>query len=220
MDSGFLIAGGSSELFSSLVREALSAGGRVVATAEGGEQPVLADQGFDDRLRHVTWNQRSPLSARSVVVQGDNAFSGSGVDEAIVVFSQAPARQLFHETAAATIEQAVDRAVKAQLFLLKELVTYFLKRGRGSLSVAIEESSSQDLAPLDACTAGAVLALSKSLFDLYQNEPITLRGFRGSSGDPQGFAAYILETIREKGSRASGKWFRHGSKSSIFSFGR
>jgi hypothetical protein len=152
------------------------------------------------------------LSARTVVLQA--AGVASGIDEAVVVHSPDGKREPLHELQSAGVEHAVDGSVKGPLFLLRELLGHFQKRGAGALDLVMYQPDGDVTAPLDACTAGGFQGVANGLFTYYRNEPITLRGFTCAEQQPAEFAAYVLGLMVEE--KGAGKWNRFSSRGRIF----
>ena len=213
MGKSLLIAGRNSKLTDELVREAREAGYEVTATLDD-QTEDRSD--YEGQLRWVRWRRRSPLSARTVVLQA--AGVDGGIDEAIVVHSPDAAREPLHELQSAALEQAVDGSVKGPLFMLRELIGHFQKRGGGAINLVLYRPDGEVTAPLDACTAGGFRGVAEGLFTYYRNEPITLRGFTANEPEPAEFAAYIIGTLSE--GKGAGKWNRFSSRGGIFSRGR
>jgi NAD(P)-dependent dehydrogenase (short-subunit alcohol dehydrogenase family) len=205
MGKSLLIAGKNSKLTDELVREARAAGYEVTATLD---EQAEDRSDYEGQLRWVRWRRRSPLSARTVVLQA--AGFTDGIDAAIVVHSPDAAREPLHELQSATLEQAVDGSVKGPLFMLRELLGHFQKKGGGSLSLVLYQPDGEVTAPLDACTAGSFQAVAGGLFTYYRNEPVTLRGFSAGEPQPAEFAAYVIGTIDE--GKGAGKWNRFSAK--------
>ncbi len=210
MAKRLLIAGKTTKLTDELVKQTRAAGYEVIATLDE-EADDRAGSGTE--LRYVRWRRRSPLSARTVVLQ--SAGVDSEIDEALVVHSPDAAREPLHDLQSAVIEQAVDGSVKGPLFMLRELLGYFQKRGGGSLGLVLYQPDGELTAPLDASTAGGFQAVGGGLFTYYRNEPVTLRGFSSTEEQPAEFAEFIVTTLLE--GKGAGKWNRFSSRSRIFS---
>ncbi|MFP3959175.1 MAG: hypothetical protein ACLFUM_08910 [Spirochaetaceae bacterium] len=212
MAKRLLIAGKPSDLTEELIREARTAGYEVVATLDedSEERP-----NYEGQLRWVRWRVRSPLSARTVVLQA--AGVDGAIDEALVIHtpSASAAREPLHDLQSALLEQAVDASVKGALFILRELLGHFERRRAGSLGLVLYQPDGAMTAPLDASTAGAFQGLAGGLFAYYRNEPVTLRGFSATEPQPAEFAGYILQTLAE--GRGEGKWNRFSARGGIFS---
>lgn len=213
MGKRLLIAGRNSKLIDELVREARAAGYEVTATLD---EQAEDRTDYEGQLRWVRWRRRSPLSARTVVLQA--AGVGAGFDEALVIHSPDAGRQPLHELQSAVLEQAVDGSMKGPLFMLRELITHFQKRGGGSIGLVLYQPDGEVTSPLDACTAGGFQGVAGGLFTYYRNEPITLRGFSATEAQPAEFAAYIIGILGE--GKGEGKWNRFSARGGIFSRAR
>ena len=192
------------------MREARGAGYEVTATLDEEAEDRVDEEG---RVRYVRWRRRSPLSARTVVLQA--ASVGEGIDEAIVIHSPDAAREPLHELQSARLEQAVDGSVKGPLFIVRELLGHFEKRETGTLNLLLYQPDGEATSPLDACTGGGFEGAAGGLFTYYRNEPLTLRGFSCSERRPAEFAAYVMGMIGE--GKGTGKWNRYSARARIFS---
>ncbi len=165
----------------------------------------------------VEWKRRTPLSAINALLQAVGAHDR--LDEALVLNAPAGERRLLHETATADLEQAVDHWVKGNLFLLREILKLFRRRGEGLLALVNYSplESGGILSPLDSAIWGGFQGLAESLFVSCAEEPFRLNGFESHSDQPGEFADFILENLQEKGGRVSGRWFRHQPRSGFLS---
>lgn len=216
MERTLLITGRQSPLADDLLQEALSRSFSVLATYDPtlGEPEVPDD--FSDDLVYVEWNRRSPISARSVLLQAENV--AGTLEEVFVVYSAEGVTVPFHETQASRIEEAVDGAVKGYLFLLREALSHALRRGGTGVNIVVQDSGSELLPPLEAATYGGFLAAARSLMTFYEEESVQVRGFQSASAGGREFAKYILDTIREKGEKAAGRWNKFGGRGGLFPF--
>ncbi|TVR58574.1 MAG: hypothetical protein EA426_09640 [Spirochaetaceae bacterium] len=217
MEKTILITGRYTPLSADLVQGALSRKHRVLVTVDDSDSNPPVPEGFDEELHHLAWNPRSPLSARSVILSGTNTFDP--IDEAIVVLSANGSLTPIHETPAATIEAAIDASVKGYIFLVKEIVAYFQRRKAGTLSFVVHEPG-ENFAALSACASGCFRALAESMFSLYQNEPILMRGFRSETTNVKSFAEFVLTNCSDRPEKSGGKWHAYADKASFFSFKR
>lgn len=216
MERTLLITGRQSPLTDDLLQEALSRSFSVLATFDPALGEPEVPDGFGDDLVYVEWNRRSPISARSVLLQAENA-AGS-LEEIFVVYSSEGVTAPFHETQASRIEEVVDGGVKGYLFLLREALSHALRRGGGGVNIVVQDSGSELLPPLEAATSGAFLAAARSLMTFYEEEAVQVRGFQSGSAEGREFAKFILDTIRDKGEKAAGRWNKFGGRGSLFPF--
>jgi hypothetical protein len=192
MGQGCLITGKSTELLAEVVRVA-DQRGRDSVVARSGQFTVSENQNAST----ITWNRRSALSARSVVLHAQNLYHT--VDEAIVVFSVVHETTPFHESSIVALENRTDAEVKGYLFLLRELLAQFQKQQRGTLLLAVHDRGDTTLAPAEAFASGGFASFARALQQSYQNEPFSIRLCRSSSPDVAGFARFILDTADSAG---------------------
>jgi NAD(P)-dependent dehydrogenase (short-subunit alcohol dehydrogenase family) len=166
-----------------------------------------------ESVHTYTLNNRSPLSVRSLMLEGINTFGS--IDEAVVTYTFGEENRVLHDLPVTEIEKQVDATIKGAIFLLKELIAHFWKQQKGTLSIVLRNKRSGILLPLDALEYGALRELTESVFTQYKNEPITLNGFESGSGNIDDFVAFIFKTLQEKGSKTNGKWFHHSGKSGL-----
>jgi NAD(P)-dependent dehydrogenase (short-subunit alcohol dehydrogenase family) len=216
MERTLLITGRQSPLVDDLLQEALSRHFSVMATYDpkAGE-PELPD-GFGDDLIYVEWNRRSPISARSVLLQAENV--AGDLEEIFVVYSSEGVSVPFHETQASKIEEVVDGAVKGYLFLLREALSHALRRGGTGVNIVIQDTGGELLPPLEAAVSGSFLTAARALMTFYPEEAVQIRGFQSTSVESREFAKQILDTIRDKGEKAAGRWTKFGGRGGLFPF--
>lgn len=200
-----------------MVNSYLADNWQVVATVrqeeESGEEAEI-----DTNLLVSTWNRRSPLAAKNVLLNGLNRFEG--IDEAIIIFPPDGENRPLHETPAAAIEAAIDGQVKSQLFMIKEVLNYFQRENRGRLYLLRQNQGSDTPPPLDAVSTGSFHALSRSLFSFYQNEEVSINAFETDSADCKAFISFIKKTLEEKGRECHGKVFRYSEKGVLGNLGK
>ncbi len=218
MVQSFLIAGNQSKLNSDIAQEALSLKHRVLATYEPETEGPIIPSGLENNLHYVEWNRRSPISSRFVILQSIN--KEIELDHAIILFSPHFDKIMVHELPSAAIEEKIDFDAKGYLFLLKELVNYFLKRRRGSITFVIQNTGPDVLPPVDAMLLGSFYNLAESMFASYENESIVMRGIETKIATNRQIAEYILQTISEDQPKNRNKWLKYNGKSGLFSFGR
>ncbi|WP_020611136.1 SDR family NAD(P)-dependent oxidoreductase [Sediminispirochaeta bajacaliforniensis] len=217
MGKRVLITGKTTKLGNLLVEHYLSQGWQVVATVKQDEEK-RNDTEIDSNLLIRTWNRRSPLAAKNVLLGGINHFGG--IDEAIIIFPVDGENRPLHELPSAAIEAAVDGQIKSQLFMVKEVLAYFQKEKSGQLSLVRHNEGAEVLPPLDAVCSGSFQALSRSLFTFYQNEEVRINSFESSTGDTKGFVDFFIKTLDEKARDQHGKMYRFHDKGVLGALGR
>lgn len=212
-----LITGKTTKLGNLLVDAFLSRSWEVVATVRQDEES--RDEGdIDANLLITTWNRRSPLAAKNVLLSGINQFGD--IDEAVVIFPVDGENRPLHELPSAAIEASIDGQIKSQLFMIKEVLAWFQRRKGGQLSLVRHDEGADILPPLDAICSGTFHSLSRSLFTFYQNEEVRINSFESDSSDTRGFVAYIMKTLEEKARGNHGKLYRHSDRGVLGNLGK
>jgi NAD(P)-dependent dehydrogenase (short-subunit alcohol dehydrogenase family) len=211
MERCILVAPGDTDLGMELTQHALRAGMNVICTSSRKiENPGedIKPEGKNDSLITPHWNMRSLLSARNVLLSGLNTFGR--IDEAILIHTRYKNNQTLHEVAPVSIEKAVDTHIKSHFFILKELLSLFLKQQNGILALAIHSPEEFTASPLDASAIAGFNALANSLFTIYQNEKIDINAFESETENTSEYAEFILDTHRKKAGTSKGKWYHFG----------
>ncbi len=222
MKGTMLITGRETPLGAALIEGAIAAEHSVVATSDGaprkrprrGKEREEKETG--ERLLLVPWTRQSALSARNVVLRGLSTFDS--IDEAVIVHSATRESRPLHELTVATIQQGVDVLIKSELFLIREVLHYFMRKGGGVLSLVLNTEGDEALSTMDSAAAASFAAIIKTVMNTYQNEPVTINGFETASADSGEYASFILSSLAE-GSTA-GRLYRFGDRSGFrhFSF--
>lgn len=130
MEKTVLIAGKEYPAGSSLASAAVNYNRKVVITspfgAEENPEAVPATE-----ITTVAWNKSSSVSARSIVLQAENAFQQ--VDEAVLVFDTAWLSPNFNSMTPELCSRAIDTMITSYFYLSMELVNRFIKQGGGTL---------------------------------------------------------------------------------------
>ena len=207
MEQACLVTGKSSELLAEVVNEAAARDRRVLIARSGPLETFSPPEG----TATVSWNRRSALSARSVVLHGQNLYGRLG--EAVVVFSPVRESVPFHESSIVSIENRTDAEVKGYLFMIREVVSLFQKQGAGRLVLAVRDTGSEVRSPLEAMSLGSFQSTALALQRLYENEAIELRLCYSSSDDVSGYAGFIVETLAAPPARRrKDGWLRYGPR--------
>lgn len=216
MNRSLLIASNADSHTEQLAEQAHGAGFAVVLAVA--DQAVGADNANSGRFHRVTWNRCSPLSARALLVQAANV--AAPITDVVYLHAPHSRTTPFHETSATAIEAVVDVDTRGRLFFLKEALGCLQRGGGGSLTLLFDGELSAESTPLDAESAGAFLALGRSLFTQYQNEPVQLRGFQSAGAAAEPFARFVVQQLGAESSRQRGRWQKYSGKPTLFPFSR
>ena len=214
MKRKILITGFDSGLKAKLVKLFLDGGYKVAATVN--TQSIKTNSNNSNFIE-IPWNNRSPLSAKDIILECQNKMEG--FDDALTIFSSQQNNRPIHEISSADIENAIDSGLKGNLFVLKEIILYFQKIGSGNISLINDIEHSEILAPLYAVETGGLLTLAKSLFASYQNEQLAINSYRSNSEELGDYAEYIYKNITERTKPVHGKIFKFQNRGA-FSFAK
>ncbi len=213
MKQKILITGIDSELKTRLTRMFINGGHTVTVTVN--PHSKKKDKGTNDFFE-IPWNNRSPLSAKDIILECQNRMEG--FDNALTIFSLEQNNSPIHEISTAKIENSIDSSLKGNLYILKEIILYFQKTGSGNISLVHDIEQSEIPAPLYAVEAGGLSALTMSLFASYQSEKLTINSYKSNSGELDNYAEYIYKNINERTKPIHGKTFKFQSKGRPFPF--
>jgi NAD(P)-dependent dehydrogenase (short-subunit alcohol dehydrogenase family) len=213
MKQKILITGLDTELKAKIVKQFLDAG-YLVAVAIINQD--LKPNTTNKNLIEITWNHRSPLSAKDIILNSRNKLNG--FEEALIILSSQNNNKPIHEVLSSDIENTIDTSLKGNLFIIKEIILYFQKTGKGNISLINDIDQSEILSPLNAVGSGGLAALVKSLFASYVHESFTINLFSFISGELESYTEYIFKGITEKTKSIHGKIFKFQERGIPFSF--
>lgn len=211
MKRKILITGLDSELKTKLLKLFMDGNYKVAVTVNSSNKKV--NPGSSNFIE-IPWNNRSPLSAKNIILECQNKMEG--FDDVLTIFSSEQNNKPIHEISSAEIESTIDSNLKGNLFILKEIILYFQKIGAGNISLIHDIEQGEILAPLYAVETGGLSTLTKSLFVSYQNEQLTINSYRSNSGELTDYAKYIFNTISERTKPVHGKIFKFQAKGRPF----
>ncbi|MGD0726267.1 MAG: hypothetical protein ABSB63_11965 [Spirochaetia bacterium] len=198
-----LVTEGDSPLGGALAR-LLAARGLSVVKIVSGENPPTARstvQGTVAPPAAVPWNRRSPLSARTVLLNALNTFDA--VDEVLILEPPCATHPTLHDVSSVEIERAFDDA-KGPVFLAREALAYFLGRHSGVLCMVSAGSGSS---PLECGMRECFRGLCSSLLTANGEQGVVINGFQSGGVQPEEYAAFIDKTLEEKARKITGRWF-------------
>jgi NAD(P)-dependent dehydrogenase (short-subunit alcohol dehydrogenase family) len=177
------------------VRNPQTARGAVQGTVAGKNPPTAAPPAA------VPWNRRSPLSARTVLLNVLNTFDA--VDEVLILEPPCAAHPTLHDMPSVEIERAFDDA-RGPIFLAREALAYFLGRHSGVLCMV---STGTGTSPLESSMRECFHGLCSSLLTANSGQGVVINGFQSGGVQPEEYAAFIEKTLEEKARKITGRWF-------------
>jgi NAD(P)-dependent dehydrogenase (short-subunit alcohol dehydrogenase family) len=148
----------------------------------------------------VSWNRRSPLSARTVLLNAVNLFDA--VDEVLILEPPCAAHPSLHDMSSVEIERAFDDA-KGPVFMAREALAHFFGRHTGVLCMV---STGTGSSPLESGMRECFRGLSSSLL-AGAEEGVVINGFQSGGAQPEEYAAFIDKALEEKARKITGRWF-------------
>ncbi len=222
MKSTMLITGKETPLGAALVERALADDRAVIATTDVAPRKrsrrgkEREDKEADRRLLLVPWTKQSALSARNIILRGVSTFNS--IDEAVIVHGLARESRPLHELTLTAIQQGIDVLVKGELFLIREVLHYFLRKRGGVLSLVLNTEGDEALSTIDSAAVASFSAVVKAVMNTYQNEPVIINGFETASADMEEFAAFILSSSGDRSRNGGGKIYRFSDKTGFRPF--
>jgi hypothetical protein len=196
MDKTCLITGKSGPLLAEVARECVARRRHIVVARSGqADLPELPP----DTPPPVSWNRRSPLSARSLLLHART--TSDILDEAVVTYSPIRDTIPFHRSSVVSIEDRVDAEVKGYQFLLRELVGLFQTQGTGQLVLAVLDRSGPVRSPLEAATLGSFMAFGEALQEFYMTESFSFRLLYSDIAETGQYAEHIADLLDESQTR-------------------
>ncbi|AEE15760.1 hypothetical protein [Treponema brennaborense] len=157
MKKTVLFAGKEYPAGSDFVAAAVSCGRNAVVTVPAAARAEAESGEFSKPgVRPAVWNKSSSVSARSVVLQAENAFRS--VEEAVLLFDTAWFAPEFQKIGPETCSRALDAMIAGYVYLSAEIIGRYVKKGGGTLVFALKEHPSfADLARTGALRSEAAL---------------------------------------------------------------
>jgi len=212
-----LITEASTSLGDQLVRRYLSEGYSVAATCSGQariDTPVVSEE---EDLLVIDWNRNSPISAKNVLLTALNRFDT--IDETLLLLTPELDQKLLQETAAETIDRAVDAWIKGPLFLIKAVLVLYGRKQEGFLALInhVPQVAAAVPPPLESALRGSFRATAEAIFAGIGEQNVLANGFESHSTKIEELADFIFDTMNRKAVRATGKWHRFPPRSGILS---
>ncbi len=208
-----LLTEGDSPLGGALIRLLAARGFTVIATRERSGPELSA--GSLAGVHSVAWNRRSPVSARTVLLDALN-LAGShdtgSLDEAIILEPPSPGSARLEGASSADIERSFDDA-KGPVFIAREILAHFSRRGSGVLTFVLSGTGG---GPLAASLRESLRGISAAVIASPPAPAILVNGFQTTSADVEEYAQFIDRTMEERARRISGRWYTCQARGGLF----
>ena len=212
MTRGILIIGNESPLFSAVAEETASRVEAFAATIIPGHfQPKEGGPAkINEKAIILPWNPSSPISTRTLVFAAENRMKQ--IHDAIIICSPPTIYKNAEDLLPEEIEILVNEHIKGWFLLVRELVLYFQRTKKGSLSLveSIKHQGKGHPADLLGQSAAASFrAFAQGLLSSSLNEACQVMGFSASEADSaEKVAAWVFAKIDKCAKRDSGRWHK------------
>lgn len=214
MNPTYLITGTPSPVLSATAVRLLEAGAEVFALLDEAPQWEIPEEHVP-RFTFLPANPRSPIAVRSFILGLAN--TDRRLDYAIHIHEPDTSGKTLAETGSGTIDRTLDRGIKGLVYPLREVLGAFSAQKKGSLAVICVGPTGTAHPPLEAAVFGAIQELGRSLFNLYQNEPFSLRGILASADMRTAqIVSESLDMIRADSPKTRCRWNKLGGRPGIF----
>jgi NAD(P)-dependent dehydrogenase (short-subunit alcohol dehydrogenase family) len=215
MDRTLLVTDCDTALGSAIVRIFALKGFAIVTTASE-DTPDSAAAVEAGSVTVLPWNKRSPISAHTLVRNALNKLGG--LDDAIVLDVPRVPGLPIHELSAMDVDKAFDLFLKPPVFLVRELLAYFLEKKTGFLGLASFCAYAQDIhAPaLEQAVREGFKGFASSFLSTYASSGVAVNAFQSFGAGAEEFAQFIDKAMEEKARKISGRWFTCRSKTGLF----
>jgi len=169
------------------------------------EIEALRDQA-GDALAVEQWNRSSPISAKSMFLKALNRFEN--LEEVLLLGDPSLTLPPLDQISFEVIERTVDCWVKGNLFLLKNVLSRYLKTGAGTLAL-VNTRFHEEPSPLEEAIQRSFMGITRSLLTAYGDRGINVVAFESTDDHVMDFAGYIYKSLTDRSSRSSGRWLRY-----------
>ena len=219
MTRGILIAGNESPLFVATADEAVTRvksfasiliPNRFSTNGKGTTPPPKVK--LSEGAIPLSWNPASSISARTAVLAAENRLGQ--INDAILVCSPPAVFRTAEDFTPEEIEFFVNDNIKGWFFLIRELILYFRRAGKGSLSLVVPEISFDDKTAqsdlLGPPALASFRAYTQSILAISTNEPFLFMGFTGcEAGAEKEFSEWLFKIIDEGAKKNRGRLLKY-----------
>lgn len=191
------------------------------------------DDCISENIYPAKWSRNSPLSARSVILQAENACGA--FQEAVIIFDTNWYSGDFEELTPSVCSKAIDTMITSYTHLVGEIVARFKKKGSGTIIFVLKKATgdeanggfSKPVGVLPGMAEGAFRGLAESMATTFgQDESMKIVLAKADYGTTDNqFASWLFEVLDAPNSilgkydaKKGPQWFKMGAKTGKSSF--
>jgi len=211
MDKVILIIASETLLGRKLIELSLNRGYKVI-------DPVMTSQeklkeSSKKALRIIPWNRSSIISSKTVVRESLRSFGK--ISSVLFVHPDVKINDNLQDTSIETIEETLNTMLQGSIYLLKELLEYFIREEKGSFAFAETEKTQPFVSPVSSLISGGFHSFSDSVLQSIL-PGIYKCGFTTKITEMDEYAEFILNILSSSDARADGEWLKFTEKKGIF----
>lgn len=197
----------------------------VITVAEMPEN--LEDGCVLEHIYPAKWSRNSPLAARSVILQAENACGA--FQEAVIIFDTNWYSGQFEELTPSICSKAIDSMIGSYTHLVSEILARFKKKGGGTVIFVLKKIStdeanggfSKPVGILSGMAEGAFKGLAESIATTFsQDEQMKIVLAKADYGTADNhFARWLFDVLDAPNSivgkydvKKGPQWFKMGAK--------
>jgi hypothetical protein len=209
----FLITAGGSFLAEKLAQNLCLLTETCILTEENPEQ---SRQEETAGIKRIYYNPASSLAARNAVLELQK--NDAVIKEAFILYKASSDVKLFHELSHEDIRSNIEAGSMQTAKLLKELFGLFIKHKNGTVNFIIEKQETAGLSPMNAMNRAAFAAAAETAAESYSQAGFSMRIFEALTQDTEGFADFILKTVKETPVKGGRQRLKYSGKNRLFGF--
>lgn len=211
MDKVILIIGSETLLGRKLIELSLNKGYKVIAPVMTSQEKLK--ESSKKTLQIIPWNRSSVISSKTVIRESLRAFGK--IDSVLFVHPDVKINDNLQDTSIEMIEETLNTMLHGSIYLIKELLGYFIREEKGSFAFAETEKSYQTVSPVTNLISAGFHSFSDSVLKSLL-PGIYKCAFTTKITEMDDYAEFILTILSASDARADGEWLKFTEKKGIF----
>ncbi len=208
-----LIMGGETLLGRKLIDLYLESAWKVIVPVPGEREKLQNPAKARENLIQIPWNPSSLISAKMIFREGQKKF---GLPHTAILVNPEPVEDSGSRLEdAAAMEQSLNNYIHGPLYLLREILEAFTKRGSGTLGFAESHNALTAASPLQSMISGAFHGLAEGIL-LDDSSGLHCTGFTSTLTEMEVYAQFIKGYLDSTDPKTRGQWLRFSDKKALF----